>query len=241
MTYIITSRTNDSILMASDSRLNYFHDKVVNGERCQEITAIADCMEKTFFIESANIGIQFQGIGYFPDNGENYPIAHFIESLENINYEHDFVKDSKKIFDFFYKMSVENDTGQYVKGIMTGFDNGISYIATFNTFNNQFSTQQLFPGNFVDSENSNNQVPVNEKEAIAEIKNRIKQKEKEKWWTIGGPIDILKITNDSFEFIEKNTNTFCGNQNELLDNFKNNIGKINGKILKTPKTEKYNL
>ena len=124
---------------------------------------------------------------------------------------------------------------------MTGFKNEISFVATFNTFNNEYNIQQLFQGNFIDSENNKNQLPVNEQEAIIEIKNRITEKEKEKWWTIGGPIDILKITNNSFEFIEKNKSTFNGNQNELIDNFKNNISHINGKVLETPKIEKYNL
>ena len=241
MTYIITSRTNDSILMASDSRLNYFNDKIIDGKRCQEIVAIADCIEKTFFIESAAIGIQFLGIGYFPDNGENYPLAHFKAKLEKLDYDKDFNKDSRRIFNFLSEMSIVNNTGQYVKGIMTGFKNEISFVATFNTFNNEYNIQQLFQGNFIDSENNKNQLPVNEQEAIIEIKNRITEKEKEKWWTIGGPIDILKITNNSFEFIEKNKSTFNGNQNELIDNFKNNISHINGKVLETPKIEKYNL
>jgi hypothetical protein len=195
----------------------------------------------TYFIESAKIGIQFLGIGYFPDNGENYPLAHFIDKLEKICYEKDFIKDSTKIYDFLLRMSVENDTGQYVKGIMAGFNNGVSYVATFNTFNHQFKVQQLYPGNFIDSENNKNQIPIDENEAIDEIKNRIKDKGNEKWWSIGGPIDFLKIKNNSFEFLERNTNTFNGTQNELIDNFKNNISKINGEILKTPKIEKYNL
>jgi len=241
MTYIITARTNDSILMASDSRLNYFHDKVVNEEKCQVITAIADCIKKTFFVKSAKIGIQFLGIGYFPDNGENYPLSHFIYKLEKLCFENDFPKDSKKVFDFLLNMSVKNNTGQYVKGIMAGFRNNISYIATFNTFDNEFNVQQIYPGNFVDSENNNNQISIIEKEAIDEIKKRIKDKEKEKWWSIGGQIDLLQIKNNSFEFLEKNPNVFEGNQKELINNFNNNIKKINGKILQNPIIEKYNL
>jgi hypothetical protein len=241
MTYIITARTENSILMASDSRLNYFEDKVINGQKSQEIIAIADCIEKTFFIESAQIGIQFLGIGYFPDNGENYPLSHFIHKMEKLDFKNEFDADSKKIFDFLLKMSEENNTGKYIKGVMSWFNKNNSYIASFNTFNNQFDVQQIYPGQFIDSESNVKSLPVAEKETIKDIKSRIRDKEKEKWWTIGGSIDILQIKAESYEFIEKNTDIFDGTQKELLDSFKNNIKKINGKILDIPKIVKYSL
>lgn len=241
MTYIITARIENSILMASDSRLNYFQDKVINGQKYQEIIAIADCIEKTFFIESAQIGIQFVGIGYFPDNGENYPLSHFIHKIEKLEFKNEFDEDSKIIFDFLLKMSEKNNTGQYVKGIMSGFNKDNSYITSFNTINNQFDVQQIYPGQFIDSESNVRLLPVTEKETIEEIKSRIRDKEKEKWWTIGGSIDILQIKVESYRFIEKNTDIFDGTQKELLDSFKNNIKKINGKILDIPKIEKYSL
>jgi len=226
--------------MASDSRLNYFNDKIIDGIKYQVITAIADCIQKTFFITSANIGIQFLGIGYFPDNGDNYPLSHFINKLEELEYENDFMTNSRKIFDFFNDLSNENDTGQYVKGIMTGFNEDIAYVSTFNTFNNENNSQQLFNGNQVDSEGNNNPIPDDEPSAIIEIKRRIQEKEDEKWWSIGGPIDILKITSDSFEFSEKNVNVFNGSQRLLIENFQNDIDSIQGRILREPKVIPYN-
>lgn len=240
MTYIIAKRTNDSILMASDSRLNFFNDKTINGVRCQEIFATADCIQKTFFILSANIGIQFQGIGYFPDNGECYPLGYFIEKIENLEFKDDFSTNSKLIYDFFVGISNVNDTGQYVKGIMTGFEKENAYITIFNTFNNDYQQQQLVLGNQVDSEGNGDLISNNTIEAIASIKQRINIKENQQWWNIGGPIDILKITMDSAEFVEINRNVFNGSQKELIYNFQNNLEKIQGKIFREPKILPYN-
>lgn len=240
MTYIITKRTNDSILMASDSRLNYFSDKVINGVRCQEITAIADCIQKTFFIRNANIGIQFSGIGYFPDNGEGYPLGYFIEKIENLKFVDDFTTKSKLIYDYFVGLSNVNDTGQYVKGVMAGFENKSAYITTFNTFNNDYQQQQLMQGNQVDSEGNGILISNNTIEALNSIKQRINTKANLRWWNIGGTIDILKITEDSSEFIEKNSNVFNGSHKELIYNFQNNLERIQGKILREPKIVPYN-
>lgn len=122
MTYIITARTKESILMASDTRLDYHHDKVINGEKYQEITAVADCIRKTFFIDKAKIGIQFLGIGYFPDtDGEKYPLSYFISKIYSKKYGKNFKTNAQTIFDFFKEISKKGDTGQYVKGIMSGF------------------------------------------------------------------------------------------------------------------------
>jgi hypothetical protein len=212
---------------------------LINGVRNQEILATADCIQKTFFISSAKIGIQFLGIGYFSDNGDKFPLGHFISKLENIAYKGDFKTDAQLIYDFFNNMSQANDTGQYVKGIMTGFENGTAFISTFNTYNDDYNFQQLQIGNQVDSEGNNELIPNSTFEAVIDIKDRIKKKETEKWWNIGGTIDILKITPNTHEFIEKNDNVFNGSQSELIYNFQNNLSGINGKIFNIPKILPY--
>ncbi|OHD12663.1 MAG: hypothetical protein A2086_09370 [Spirochaetes bacterium GWD1_27_9] len=239
MTYIITVRTNESILMASDSRLNYFEDKIINGKKYQEITALADCIQKTFFLNKLRIGIQFLGIGYFPENGIKYPLNYFIRKADNIQYVKNFKINANNIYNFFNNLSINGDTGQYVKGICTSFIKNKAYIATFNTFNNEFNCKELLVGQFIDSENNFEPFPRTEKEAIIEIKRRIKQKEIEKWWTIGGPIDILRITEKKTEFISKNSNVFNGTQDDLIYYFNNNIEKLNGKILNPSKLVEY--
>jgi hypothetical protein len=241
MTYIITKRTEDSILMASDSRLNYFNDKDINGIKHQEIVATADCVQKTFFIKNANIGIQFLGIGYFPENDEKYPLSHFIKKIENLDFKNDFGLDSKIVFDFFNQLSKENDTGQYVKGIMTGFQNKKAFITNFNTFNGDFEFQELNIGVQIDSEKNSELISTDRNDAVLEIKNRIKLKEENSWWNIGGEIDLLEITENSSNFIERNNTVFNGSQKELIDRFQNDILSIKGRILKEAKIIPYKM
>ena len=239
MTYIITQRNQNSILMASDTRLNYFNDIEIEGDKHQKITLTADCIQKTFYIKKAKMGIQFLGIGYFPDGENKYPLSHFINQLESLKYVKNFKINSKTIFDFFNSLSNEEDTGQYVKGIMTGFVKKKAHITTFNTFDGTFECIEFGIGKHVDSEGNKNDFSRNEEQVITEIKRRINLKEEEKWWSIGGPIDILKITQEGGKFLTLNKNSFKGTQSELLHCFQNDIGKINGKILKEPKIIKY--
>lgn len=240
MTYIITVRTKESILMASDTRLDYHHDKIINGEKYQEITATADCIRKTFFINKAKVGIQFLGIGYFPADGEKYPLSHFISELYGKKYGKDFETNARTIFNFFKEISKEGDTGQYVKGIISGFSkNNKSYVCTFNTYNNDFEIKEFNEGQFVDSENNINIFPHTEPETIEEINKRIKAKSVEKYWNIGGPVEILKITHRGGVFIQENKNLFYGTQKELENYFNNDIRKIDGQVLQTPYLEKY--
>jgi hypothetical protein len=241
MTYIITKRTEDSILMASDSRLNYFIDKDINGIKHQEIVATADCVQKTFFIKKANIGIQFLGIGYFPENDEKYPLSYFIKRIGNLDFKNDFGLDSKRVFDFFNQLSNENDTGQYVKGIMTGFQNKKAFITNFNTFIGDFEFQELDIGGQIDSEKNSELISTDRNDAVLEIKNRIKLKEENSWWNIGGEIDLLEITENSSNFIERNNTVFNGSQKELIDRFQNDILSIKGRILKESKIIPYKM
>jgi hypothetical protein len=243
MTYIITAKCKESIIMASDSRLNYHGDVNINGILYQEIKAIADCIQKTFYINKAKIGIQFLGIGYFPiEDGSRQPLSYFIKKLEALEYDYSMQNRFAKINDFFKRICIEGNVGQYVKGIMIGFYNGKSFICTFNTFNNQYEVKPFLDGQFVDSENNKHQFSIIESEAIDEIKNRINKASEQNPWSIGGTIDILKIKQDgSYEFIEKNNNIFEGTQEELIHCFNNNITRIKGIIINPPRLEKYNL
>lgn len=241
MTYIITTRTRESILMASDTRLNYHYDKEIKGEKYQEIVAVADCIRKTFFIQKAKLGIQFLGIGYFANaNGEKRPLSYFINKLYSKKYGENFKINAQIIFDFLKTISKEGDTGKYIKGIMTGFSkNNKAYICTFNTYNNDFKTKEFKVKQSVDSENNTNIFPITNSEAIEEINKRINEASKKKYWNIGGPVEILEINREEGRFVQKNTKLFDGSQKELVSYFKNDISKINGRIFKKPYLKKY--
>jgi len=227
MTYIITVAGKDSIYMASDSRLNYFKDKIIDGEKHQEILAIADGIKKTFFIESLRIGIQFLGIGFFQENEERYPISYFIKKLEG--KESNSIEESFEIaFNFFKDLSIEGDTGQYVKGVMSAIDGENKKVCLFNTINNDFRIKILTQNQFIDSENNKEDFSSNENELIEEIKERIIEKSKEKWWTIGEEITLLKLEKDSFSFLS--------DFEEDLENF----NKIKWRRINPPKLDKYN-
>lgn len=243
-TYIITVKTPNSILMGSDTRLNIFHDVEINGIKYQKITAIADCIRKTFYISSAQVGINFLGIGYFEDdelnNNNKYPLSHFIKKLNN-----QIIKGSAKdkfnfIYQYFISLSEHQNTGQYVKGIMTCFKNDSSYVCTFNTYNNSFKISELQMENFVDSENNRNSFPSSRQSIITEINNRIKQKSFEKPYSIGGPIEIIELLPDNtFQYVQKSNYIFNGTHQELISCFNTNINKINGKIINPPVLQRY--
>lgn len=227
--------------MASDTRLNYHYDIEINGEKYQKIVAVADCIRKTFFIKKAKLGIQFLGIGYFADaDGEKRPLSYFISKLYTKEYGKNFKINAKIIFDFLKTISKEGSTGKYIKGIMSGFSiDNKSYICTFNTYNNDFEIKGFNVGQFVDSENNTNTFPVTDSEAIEEINKRINEASEKKYWKIGGPVEILKISRKEGIFVQENTKLFDGTQKELVSYFKNDISKINGHILKKPYLEKY--
>lgn len=241
MTYIITHRTEELILMASDTRLSYHYDKIINGEKCQEIVAIADCIQKTFFINKAKIGIQFLGIGYFADGIERYPLSHFLDKIEELQFVKDFKVDCRKIYDFLKIISIEGDTGNYVKGIMAGFAKKKSIACTFNTYNNEFSLKELNDGDFIDSEG--NRIPISSNTDIAkrEIIERIKEKSKVKWWNIGDQVEMLAITEKSANFISKSSSIFNDSMPSLIEKLKLFPESINGRIISPPHIEKYDL
>lgn len=242
MTYLITTKTKDSVLMASDTRLNLNRDKDKNGEKWMEIYFIADCIQKTFYIEKAKIGIQFQGIGYLPDSdGEKYPLSHFIKKIENQKYVKNFKFNAQNIFSFLKMISEKNNVGQYVKGIMSGFFKNKFYICSFDTYNNDFKITELMDKNFIDSEENKNEFSLSEIETIKEINRRIKEKSKEKYWIIGNQVEILRIDKKSGKFIQKSNLIFNGNYSKLVSYNDSDYEKINGKFISPSREEKYKL
>lgn len=227
--------------MASDTRLNYHNDKIINGEKCQEIVAIADCLQKTFFIKKAKIGIQFLGIGYFADGTEKYPLSHFLDKIEELQFVKNFKTNCRTIYDFLKKISTEGDTGNYVKGIMAGFAKKKSTACIFNTYNGEFSLKELNVGNFIDSEGNGTTISSNTDIAKKEIIERIKERSRDKWWNIGDQVEILAITEKGANFILKSSSIFNGNMTSLIEKLRFSPESINGHIISPPRIEKYDL
>jgi hypothetical protein len=245
MTYIISAITDKSILMASDSRLNYHKEEIDSstGARYQVITATADCINKTFLIRPHNIGIQFLGIGYFPDNGEKYPLIHFIPQITDRLLSTDSILIKfKKIYENLKKLTVIGDTGQYVNGVMTGYQKNIPYIATFNTFVDDFSVNAYEIGSYVESEVCNISRPKDRESVIKYINEKISSVSKERPHDVGGQIEILEIKPDnSSAWVQENPMTFNGPLSELLYKLENEPHTISGQILNPPIKQKLNL
>lgn len=232
--------------MGSDTRLNYFKDVEENGVRYQKISATADCIRKTFFISKAGIGINFVGIGYFEDeelnNNQRYPLSHFINKLDQHNFSNDNIEKFQYLYQYFNRISVVGDTGQYIKGVMTNLTNDSSYICTFNTFNNSFELSEFQIGDFIDSENNNNPFPLNSDEIKLEINKRISQKSIEKQYQIGGPVEIIELLSDrTFQFLQESDCIFEGTQSDLFNNFNTNLGLIRGVKIDPPVLIEYDL
>ena len=246
MTHIITIAGEKAFFLASDSRLHYFKDVTQLGEKYKLITAIADCIQKTFYIKKAKIGIQFLGIGYFQSSdSENYPISHFIPLVNQLDFKYrNFTKKCTLVYDFLKKLSEERNTGQYMKGVMAGFNNHKKHICTFNTYNNSFEIKEILNGQYINSENTKLSIDathIDENRVLGQIRINILESGARKPHSIGGPIDILKVTEYSAKFIQKNTNLFSGNQSELISAFNSDVSLINGRILRSPIMEKYSL
>ena len=227
--------------MASDTRLNYHNDKVINGKKHQEIVAIADCIQKTFFVKKAKIGIQFLGIGYFADGKEKYPLSHFLNELEKLSYVKTFKVNCRNIYDFLKGISTEGDTGNYVKGVMAGFMKKKSFVCLFNTYNNDFNVKELGIGQFVDSERNETPISSVTDNAKKEIVERIQKKSKVKWWNIGEQVEMLAITEKNADFPLKSSAIFNGNMTNLLEKLRFSPESINGRIISPPHIEEYNL
>jgi len=244
MTYIITAKTPNSILMSSDTRLNYFNDVELDGVRYQKVTAIADCIRKTFYITSAQVGINFLGIGYFEDkelgNTNKYPLSHFIQKLNSHKIDGSIKDKFQYIFKYFISISESHNTGQYVKGVMTGYYKGVSYFCMFNTYDNTFDYGEIPIDGFVDSENNKNLFPKDRQNIIKEIDKRIKQKSIEKPYYIGDDIEIMELLpNGTFKYIQESNHIFNGTHQELVNNFNTDIDEINGRIINPPVLQKY--
>jgi len=243
-TYIITVRAPQSILMASDTRLNYFHDIKIDGVLHQKISAIADCIRKTFYISSAQIGINFVGIGYFSDPQENnnhkYPLQYFINKLNCKDISGNIENKFNFVFNYFTSLSDSRNTGQYVKGVMLYYANDSSYVCLFNTYDKTMIINEFQVGHFIDSEGNKDSFPHSREDIITEINSRINKKSTEKPYSIGGPIEILEIFSDgSHSYIQKNERIFNGTNQELINYFNSDINKLNGKIINPPVIQKY--
>jgi len=245
MTYLISTITDEGILMASDSRLNYHHEALDHStnERYQLISAVADCIEKTFLLEPFKIGIQFLGIGYFQKGNDKFPLSHFIQQIcEDVLESDPAMIKFKKIYSNLKDITEKGNTGQYVNGVMACYDNNIPYIATFNTFIDDFSVNAYEPGAYVESEPCSTVRPKDKKGAIKYINEKITDISKKRFWDVGGPIDILELKPDnSSQWLQKNPLVFSGSLTELLENFKNNPQNINGQLLNPPIKQKLNL
>ncbi len=80
-----------------------------------------------------------------------------------------------------------------------------------------------------------------EKSAINEIIETIQNISEKKPHLIGDEIEILKITKNSAEYIKEGKKLFYKTQDELIENFKNNLSLINEKTLSLSVKEKINL
>ena len=231
--------------MASDSRLNYHHEEIDNstGERFQVIEATADCIRKTFVIDPLNIGIQFIGIGYFPENGVKYPISHFLSRLAAGIVEADsIVIKFQKIYGNLKQFTQVSNTGQYVNGVMTGYENGHPYIATFNTFIDDFKVNSCKVGTYVESESCKDERPIHRDNAINYINEKISKVSKRRPQDVGGPIEILEIKpNSSNSWLQENPKIFNGNLEQLIDKWQNDPEEIGGIYLNPPVKQKLNL
>lgn len=243
MSQIITAITKDSILMASDTRLNYHKIKEKDNLKYQVTECIADCCRKTFFLPKAKIGIQFIGIGYLEEKNSKNHLSYFLPKLEEgikgtegIKFRmKNIYKNLKKITDF-------NNLENYVNGIMAGFYKNNSYIGAFNTYvsGEELKIIKTRTGSFVDSENRLKKISMVEEKTIDKIVDIIKKCSSEKSYLIGEEIEILKISLNNAEYIKQGKNLFCGTQKELLDKLQNNPSSINGKKLIPPVWSKIN-
>jgi hypothetical protein len=242
MTYIISTITDKSILMASDSRLNYHNEESdsTTGERYQVIVATADCIRKTFTIDPFNIGIQFIGTGYFSEGENKYPLSHFIPRLsDGIDASDSIAIKFDKIYQNVKKLTQAGNTGQYINGVMTGYENTVPYICTFNTFINDFTINSYDTGAYVESVNCIEVRPKDRDNAIKYINDKISSVSRSRPQDVGGPIEILELTADGLNnWIQSNPIIFNGALTELIHKWQNDPHSINGKILNPPIRQK---
>lgn len=242
MTHIISAITKDSILMASDSRLNYHNTEKDQdtGDTYQVIVATADCIRKTFFLEKINIGIQFIGIGYFNKGNEKYPLNAFMEFIQqDIKEEEEIHTKFRKVFENLKQLTEVGNTGQYVNGVMTGYRKEFPYICTFNTYTNNVDFNSYEIGAYVESTPTSENRPVERQHSITYINNRIAKLSNERPHDIGGPIEILEIKpNGEGIWIQQNENLFHGTLTDLINCWQNTPEQINGKILESPVRQK---
>jgi len=244
MTQIITAVLKDSILMASDTRLNYHEIEEKNNEKYQVIKLVADCTRKTFYLKKAKLGIQFIGIGYLKDGTQKHHLSHFLPKIESgIKKKQGIKLKIKIILNNLNQITTQGDEGNFVNGVISGFDGNHMYIATFNTFNSDddLNITEARQGMFVDSEKGIKEIDKKETLAIDQICKTISDSSKNKPESIGEEVEILKITKKEGKYIKEGNELFYGDQKELFELMKNDLLKIKGEILKPPVVLKINL
>lgn len=232
--------------MASDTRLNYHSEKIMNGEKYQEIKCVADCCRKTFLLQRARMGIQFIGQGYLSESNQKYHLSYFLPKIESgASYRQGIQFRMKTIFANLKKITTPGDTGNYANGIMAGFHKEKPYIGTFNTFNyeQRLEIKKVKNGDFVDSEKILQNLKSSIEEVKSQIENAIKTSSRNKPHLIGDEIEILLLHSNwnDVRYLHSGKKLFYGTKEELLEKFKNDIYAINGKILDNPVLEKFNL
>lgn len=245
MTYIIAYRAKDSILLASDTRLNIYNNTYldVNQQQKREIVGYVDCAQKTFYLKNANIGIQIQGNGFFPDQGQSYSFDYFAQQIEKLTFSNSFSENCTGIFNFLNQLQGAQQLDQSVKGIMAGFEGLQSKFCYYNTYNNDFTISDTRQGSYIDSEEDTSQFGPPEprsllpskQDVIRGINNRILKASKSKQWCIGGPVDILEIyPHNLYHWIQRMSNPFTGTQDELTYLIQTNIQQIGGVLYSPP-------
>lgn len=245
MTYIISSVTDKGILMGSDTRLN-IHDvekSPLTGEQFLVIRATADCIRKTFILKNIGIGIQFIGIGYFTHNNEKYPLSFFIDSFTSDIEKYDSLEMKfSKIFKKIKELTQEGNTSQYVNGVMTGYEDEIPYICTFNTFENDFNITKCSVGGHVESGSHNGLIPSEKEKSIEYINKKIQEVSIKQPYDVGGKIEIIEIkSNGECFYIQESNSIFHGSHSELINKFNTNLNEISGVIFPKPHRIKLNL
>jgi hypothetical protein len=245
MTHIISTITPESILMASDSRLNFHNTEkdVKTGEIYQVITATADCIRKTFFLNKIKIGIQFIGIGYFQRGNDKYPLNDFMDFIQqDVSDNENIQARFHKVFKNLKRLTEAGNIGQYVNGVMTGYQDNIPFICTFYTYSDEMDINSYEVGTYVESKPNSEKRPATKTEAVEYINRRISTLSTLSPQDNGGPIEILEIKpNGETYWLQQNNRLFQGPLSELIGLWQNNPDKINGKVLETPIRQKMNV
>jgi len=242
MTQIITAITENSIILASDIRLNYREEIEEEGRKYQIYKIIADCCRKTFYLDKAKVGIQFIGIGYLKAGDESYHLSYFLPKIqEGIKGKQKIKLKMKIIFNNLKKITTKGDSNNFVNGVMAGFSGNKIFIGNFNMYNDEIEIKEAKNRNFIDSEKIIENLSNNKDAVLIQIDNSIKEGSKRKPHLIGSKYEVLEITKKDSRYILENERLFSGTKKELFEKFKDDLQSINGQILNPPIKERLNV